>query len=319
MQTTLTKKTVFLKSISLIMCTLIWGVSFVAQSEGMKHIGPFTFTFARFLLATLVLLPLFFYKLIQSMRKNDSTINERGRETLPLKAGLINGVLMFFGVALQQIALQTVSPGKAAFITATYIIWVPLIGMFLGRQNSKFIWLAVLLAAVGLYFLSLYGETGFAPHDLILLACALFFAIQIIVIAKYSPHVENVSMTTITFAVCAILAFVLMLFTEPFSWVSVKAAFGNIAYAGILSSAVAQIFQVYGQDGYHPAIASLLLSLESAMSVLAAWIILGTRLTTPEAVGCVLMFAAILLAQIPSRKPAVAVAESDDREDGVLK
>ena len=315
-----------LKPFALFMCTVIWGVSFVAQSAGMQHVGPFTFTFVRYVLAVMVLLPIFitrYLKLrkkenrLQKMTPDEGQVFASKHRLFPLKVGIINGLLMFAGVSLQQIALQSTSPGKAAFITTTYIIWVPLIGLLTKKQNSGSIWLAVLLAAAGLYFLCLHGEAKPAGADLLLLFCALAFAIQIILIARWAPQVENVGLNLISFSVCVVLSIVPMVLTEIVTWQAISGAWGTIVYAGVLSSALTQLMQVYGQQGTRPAVASLILSLESAMSVLAARMILKTALSLHETIGCILMFSGILLAQIPYKQTVDQPLTIKEREEEV--
>lgn len=203
----------------------------------------------------------------------------------------------------QQFALLYTPVGKAGFLTACYILIVPLLGLLFGRKCGLKHWCGVALAMAGLYFLCMTGGSfGFAMGDLIGLSCALLFSIHITVIDHFSPMVDGVKMSCIQFFFCAILSGIGMLIFEQPSFANILAAWKPILYAGAMSSGVGYTLQIVGQKGMNPAVASLIMSLESVISVIAGWLILGQALSGREIFGCVLMFGAIVLAQLPERK-----------------
>lgn len=287
----------------LLLTATIWGFAFVAQSVGMQYVGPMTYVCSRSVIGGLVLLPV-----IAVLNKNSSvhvgeTPQERrkGRKTL-LIGGVCCGAILSIASTTQQIALLYIPVGKAGFLTACYILIVPLLGLLFGRKCGLKHWCGVALALIGLYFLCMAGGSfGFAKGDLIGLACALLFSIHILVIDHFSPLVDGVKMSCIQFWVCALVAGVGMLIFEHPTWANILAAWKPILYAGAMSSGVGYTLQIVGQKGMNPAVASLIMSLESVISVIAGWLILGQALSGREIFGCVLMFAAIVLAQLPER------------------
>ncbi len=289
-------------SLLLLLTAVIWGSAFVAQSVGMDYVGPFTFLFARSVIGGVVLLPV-----IAALSKSgpghagESPEERRAaRKTLAL-GGVCCGAVLCVASLSQQIALQYTTVGKAGFLTACYILLVPLIGLLFGRRCGKLVWCGVALAVVGLYFLCMTGGFGFARGDLIALLGALLFSGHILVIDYFSPKTDGVKMSCIQFFVCAALAGVGMLIFEQPTLGAMLAAWKPILYAGALSSGVGYTLQIVGQKGMNPTIASLIMSLESVVSVIAAWILLGQTMTAREILGCVLMFAAIVLAQLPDK------------------
>lgn len=213
------------------------------------------------------------------------------------------GTALCAGSITQQFALLYTPVGKAGFLTACYILIVPLLGLLFGRRCGVKHWCGVALAMAGLYFLCMTGGSfGFAMGDLIGLSCALLFSIHITVIDHFSPMVDGVKMSCIQFFFCAILSGIGMLIFEHPTWANILAAWKPILYAGAMSSGVGYTLQIVGQKGMNPAVASLIMSLESVISVIAGWLILGQALSGREIFGCVLMFGAIVLAQLPERK-----------------
>ena len=274
-------------SLLLLLTATIWGVAFVAQSVGMDYVGPFTFVFARNVIGGLVLLPVIAVlgKSSGPHPKQAPEEHRKARKTL-----VIGG--MCCGTAL-----------CAGSITACYILIVPLLGLLFGRRCGVKHWCGVALAMAGLYFLCMTGGSfGFAMGDLIGLLCALLFSIHITVIDHFSPMVDGVKMSCIQFFFCAILSGIGMLIFEQPSFANILAAWKPILYAGAMSSGVGYTLQIVGQKGMNPAVASLIMSLESVISVIAGWLILGQALSGREIFGCVLMFGAIVLAQLPERK-----------------
>ena len=286
--------------VMLFLTAFIWGTAFVAQSVGMDYLEPFTFNGVRSLIGGIALLPCIWllHKLNGESKKEES-----GK--VLLIGGLACGVLLFAASSLQQIGLKYTTAGKAGFITAFYIVIVPVLGIFLHKKIGWKIWLAVVLALAGLYFLCITESFSIGKGDVLIFLCALIFAVHILVIDYFSPKVDGVKMSCIQFFVCGILSLPFMFTIETPKAVAMTAAWMPLLYAGVLSCGVAYTLQILGQKNVNPAVASLILSLESCFSVLAGWIVLGERLSLRESAGCVLMFAAIILAQLPDKKAMV--------------
>lgn len=284
---------------------VIWGVAFVAQSVGMDYVGPYTFNMVRTLLGGLVLIPCIFLLGRKNVRKDhdgsrSSQTFDRPRD-LFIGGGLC-GLMLFISTSLQQVGIQYTTVGKAGFITALYIILVPILGIFLKRKPGLRIWISVVIALVGLYLLCMTGSFSLSKGDFLILICSFCFSIHIMIVDHFSVKVSGTKLSCIQFLFAGTLSSVLMfLFEEP-HWADIGAAWLPICYAGILSCGVAYTFQIIGQRGTDPTIASLILSLESVVSVLAGWILLGETLSPREILGCVLMFGAIILAQINPKK-----------------
>lgn len=286
--------------VMLFLTAFIWGTAFVAQSVGMDYLEPFTFNGVRSLIGGIALLPCIWllHKLNGESKKEES-----GK--VLLIGGLVCGVLLFAASSLQQIGLKYTTAGKAGFITAFYIVIVPVLGIFLHKKIGWKIWLAVVLALAGLYFLCITESFSIGKGDVLIFLCALIFAVHILVIDYFSPKVDGVKMSCIQFFVCGILSLPFMFTIETPKAAAMTAAWMPLLYAGVLSCGVAYTLQILGQKNVNPAVASLILSLESCFSVLAGWIVLGERLSLRESAGCVLMFAAIILAQLPDKKAMV--------------
>lgn len=290
------------QSALLLLTAAIWGSAFVAQQTGMDYVGPFTFNAARSLLGGLALFPLIAF--FSSREKRDSAqktsvTKESERKTL-WAGGILCGIVLFAASTLQQVGIQYTTVGKAGFITALYIVLVPVCGLFFKKRVQPKVWLAVLIAVAGLYLLCMTdGSFSLQKGDLLVLACALGFTVHIMVIDHFSPLVNGVKMSCIQFFTCSILSAVCMVLFETVNLSDLLHAWMSILYAGILSSGVGYTLQIVGQKGLNPTTASLLMSLESVFSVLAGWILLHQALSGRELFGCILMFAAIVLVQIP--------------------
>ena len=293
--------------ILLFITAVIWGVAFVAQSAGMDYVGPYTFNAVRCLLGGIVLIPCVFFltRSAKKEQKKDGTASKMPVMDRPkdlLIGGLICGFMMFVSTTLQQVGIAYTTVAKAGFITALYIIIVPILGIFLKRKAGLKIWISVVIALVGLYLLCMKGSLSLSKGDFLILICSICFAIHIMVVDHFTEKVSGTKLSCIQFLFAGALSSVLMfLFEEP-HWADIGAAWLPICYAGILSCGVAYTFQIIGQRGTVPTIASLILSLESVVSVLAGWILLGETLSPREILGCVLMFGAIILAQINPKK-----------------
>lgn len=283
--------------VMLFLTAFIWGTAFVAQSVGLDYLGSFTFNGVRSLIGGVALLPCIWIL----HRVNGKSRNEGGVKEL-LIGGLACGILLFAASSLQQIGLKYTSAGKAGFITAFYIVIVPVLGVFLHKKIGWKIWLTVVLALAGLYFLCITESFAIGKGDILVFLCALVFAVHILVIDYYAPKVDGVMLSCIQFFVCGILSIPFMLALETPKLTAMVDAWMPLLYAGVLSCGVAYTLQILGQKNVNPAIASLILSLESCFSVLAGWIVLGEKLSLRESAGCLLMFAAIILAQLPEKK-----------------
>lgn len=290
-------KTQLRNSLLLLLTAIIWGSAFVAQSVGMDYVEPFTFTFARSIIGGIVLIPC-----IALLRKARSAGMRRVTKVEWI-GGICCGIALFAASNFQQIGITYTTVGKAGFITALYVVIVPILGLFMKKRVSFLIWICVVLSVVGLYLLCM-TESSFslAYGDLLVLICAVLFSFHILIIDYFSPKGDGVIISCIQFFVCGILSGIVMLFVENPSIGSLVDAKWAILYAGVLSSGVAYTLQVVAQKGVNPTVASLILCLESVVAVLAGWLILGDSLTSRELAGCILMFAAIVLAQLPAPK-----------------
>lgn len=288
----------------LILTAFIWGVAFVAQSVGMDYVGPFTFNSVRNFVAALVLLPCI--KLLDKV--NPSSVpsaddkHSHGGPML-IAGGIICGICLAVASSFQQIGIAYTTVGKAGFITAMYIVIVPILGIFAKKKVRVIAWISVAIAVAGLYLLCMTESLSLSKGDLLVLICAFCFSLHIMAIDYFSPKVDGIRMSLIQFITCGILCGIPALLTETPDIHSILAAWLPILYAGALSSAVGYTLQIIAQKNTDPVIASLLMSLESAFSLLAGWVILNQRLSPKELCGCALMFIAILLSQLPEKRP----------------
>ena len=294
----------------LLLTAAIWGVAFVAQSVGMDYVGPFTFNTVRSLLGGIVLIPcIVLLKRIDVGSKDTAGAAEHasgdpaGQRKVLLTGGVACGVLLCIASNLQQFGIMYTSVGKSGFITAMYIVLVPVLGIFLKKKAGIKIWCSVAIAVGGLYLLCM-TDSGFSIQkgDLLLLLGAVIFSFHILTIDYFSPKVDGVKMSCIQFFTCGILSMVCMFLFEQPQIGAILQAWMPIVYAGVLSCGVAYTLQIVGQKGMNPTVASLILSMESVISVIAGWLILHQKLSGRELLGCVLMFAAIILVQLPERK-----------------
>lgn len=285
-------------SLILLLTATIWGVAFVAQSVGMEYIGPFTFNAIRCVLGGLVLIPVI---LVLKKKKETGAENQEKEDKKTLwTGGIACGVILCIASNLQQFGIMEASVGKSGFFTALYIVMIPVIGIFIGKRPGIKLWFCVALAVVGMYLLCMKdGSFTIERADIMLLLCALAFSFHILVVDYFSPKVGGVKMSCIQFFVCGVLSAVGMLFTETPDISNIQAAWLPLLYAGLLSCGVGYTLQIVGQKGINPVIASLIMSLESVISALAGWVILGQILSPKEILGCVLMFVAIIITQIP--------------------
>lgn len=303
-------KFILRQSLILFLTALIWGTAFVAQSVGMEFVEPFTYNAVRSFLGGLVLLPYIgIVSFLQAKRADAQTSveeaeePERKRQRKDLYLGGIScGVVLFAASNLQQFGIQYTTVGKAGFITAMYILLVPIMGLFLHKRAGVKVWIGVALAVTGLYLLCM--ENGFKLElgDALVLVCAVVFAVHILVIDHFSPKADGVMMSCIQFWVCGILSLLCCLIFETPQPDKIWEARIAIGYAGIMSSGVAYTLQIVGQKGMNPTVASLILSLESVVAAVSGFLLLRQKMSLRELFGCLLMFAAIILAQLPKRR-----------------
>ena len=285
-------------NILLVLTALIWGCAFVAQSVGMDYVGPFTFNMARFLIGAIVLLPVIWF--MDRQRKTGAE-KGAGQKTLII-GGICCGIALAVASTLQQWGILFTTVGKAGFITAMYIVIVPLLGVFIGKKVRPLIIGCVAIAVVGFYFLCMTESLRLGLGDFLVLLCAIAFSIHILVIDHFSPKVDGVKMSAIQFLTAAIISAVPTLLWEQPVFTEILQAWQPVLYAGVMSCGVAYTLQIIAQKNADPTVASLLLSLESVFSVLAGWVLLGQGLSLKEMFGCVLIFCAIILAQLPEKK-----------------
>ena len=285
-------------NILLVLTALIWGCAFVAQSVGMDYVGPFTFNTARFLIGAIVLLPVIWF--MDRQRKTGAE-KGAGQKTLII-GGICCGIALAVASTLQQWGILFTTVGKAGFITAMYIVIVPLLGIFIGKKVRPLIIGCVAIAVVGFYFLCMTESLRLGLGDFLVLLCAIAFSIHILVIDHFSPKVDGVKMSAIQFLTAAIISAVPTLLWEQPVFTEILQAWQPVLYAGVMSCGVAYTLQIIAQKNADPTVASLLLSLESVFSVLAGWVLLGQGLSLKELLGCVLIFCAIILAQLPEKK-----------------
>lgn len=291
-------------SLLLLLAAFIWGVAFVAQSVGNEYVGCFTFNGVRSLIGSFVLLPVIFFmdkKKKKELGEEAFFRQKKDRKTL-LLGGLCCGILLCIASNFQQFGISFTTVGKAGFITALYIVIVPVLGLFMKKRVGIRVWIGVILATIGLYMLCMTSESfSVSKGDFLVLICACIFSLHILTIDYFSPKVDGVRMSCIQFFVCGMISMAIAFAVETPKLQGILAGRLPILYAGVLSCGVAYTLQIVGQKNTDPTVASLILSLESVFSVLAGWLLLNQTLSIREFSGCVLMFLAIILAQLPEK------------------
>lgn len=315
-------------SLLLLLTATIWGIAFVAQSVSMEYIKPFTFNFIRCFIGGIVLIPVIYFfgrnntKTASADEPKDCGIARPSwwnRNKTILIGGILCGSCLFIASNLQQFGIMTTSAGKAGFITACYIVIVPIIGLFFRKKTGPFVWIGVMIALVGMYFLCVLPNAGNSSDgsnmvqlgalrlsigEILLFLCAIAFSCHILIIDHFSPLVNGVKLSCIQFFVCGILSGICTFLFEQPVISDILSAWIPILYAGAMSCGVAYTLQIIGQKGLDPTIASLIMSLESVISVLAGWLILKQVLSVYEIIGCILIFCALVFAQLPEKKKA---------------
>lgn len=287
------------RGISMLMLTsLIWGTAFVAQSVGMDYVGPFTFNGVRFWIGALVLLPWIFYS---SGKQTDAPlIPDKKNLKLLLQGGFWCGFLIFIGASLQQVGIIYTTVGKAGFLSALYIVIIPVLELFLGKKSSLLIWICIAIAIIGMYLLCIHESLSINYGDFLMILCSFALAFHILTVGHYTLLLDGVKLSFVQFFFCGLFSLICAFLFESPQWSLILAGKIPILYAGVLSCGIAYTLQVVGQKYVPPVIASLIFSLESVFAVLAGWFFLGELLTPREIIGCILILFAILLAQLPN-------------------
>lgn len=289
-------------SLALLCGTFIWGSAFIAQSVGMDLIGPFTFQAIRCMLAVIFL---FLITMIFDWKIGIQQSLSKWKNKRLWMAGGICGCALFVAASLQQIGLVYTDPGKAGFLTAMYIVLVPMLGIFVHRRPGLNAVISVVLALVGLYLLSFMGVTSINVGDLFLIGGALGFAVQILLIDRFAQDLDGLRLNCVQALVVAVLSVPFMLLTEELDMGNILACWLPLGFAGILSMGVAYSLQIVGQKNLEPTTASLIMSLESVFAALGGWLILHNTMTPRELCGCGLVFAGVIISQLPTKKQTV--------------
>lgn len=289
----------------LLLTAVVWGFAFVAQRSGMAFVGPFTFNAVRFLIGGLMLVPL--------MVVMDRRTTESGRPPVSLRdrnlltGGMLVGLILFGAATLQQMGVALTTAGKAGFITSLYVVLVPLLGLALGHRSSAAVWLGAVLAAAGLYFLTIEGGFTMAWGDLLVLFGAFLWAGHVLLLGRLSPQTDTVKLAFLQFVVCAALSAAAALLTETISAADLRAALWPILYTGVMSVGVGYTLQTIAQAHARPADTAIILSLEAVFAVIGGWLLLGEVLSARALFGCALMLAGILISQLLGRPEDAAV------------
>lgn len=298
----------FRGSVALLLAAIIWGTAFVAQSEGMNYVEPFTYNAIRTLIGGIILIPFVIGSRIKES-KPPYVIPGPDRR-MSVKGGILCGILLFAASSLQQLGITMTTAGKAGFVSALYVVIVPLLSLLFHRRLPKLMWACVAAAIAGFYLLCM--TTGFHVNDgdRLMLSCAVFFALHIMVVDRFSKrYVDGTLMACVQFFTAGLMMTVCMVLFEHPQMSSILAAKHTILYAGVMSCGVAYSLQLIGQRRTSPAIATMLMSLEAVIAALSGCMILHERMTLREVAGCTLVFGAVLFAQLLTQpKSAVIVA-----------
>lgn len=293
--------------------SIIWGLAFVFQSTGMDHVGPYTYNFGRGLLAGISLLILILVR--PKSMKEDHEVDKK----LTIKGGIVIGLCLAVGQNLQQLGIVYTDVGKAGFLTTLYIVFIPLLYLFFGKKPDRKVFICVLLAAVGLYFISIKEGFVIEKGDILLILGAIGYAVHLMVIAHYSPKTDNVMLSCIQFFVYSIISLIIALFTEDVTISGMWDARISLLYTGVLSSAVGYTISIVALKDFDATIGSLILSLESIVAAIAGAAVLHQFLTPRETFGCAIVFLATVLAQVDTSKIKSFFVRRKEKERAIDK
>ena len=294
------------QSILLFITASIWGSGFVAQSIGMDHVEPFTFTFFRTAIGGFVLIPVIWF--LNKLKQRGGRIIHNGSKKDLFWGSFFCGMCLVAAESFQQFGLVYTDAGKAGFITSMYIIFVPILSIFLAKKVGLSVWIGVILSVFGLYFLCIKPDMAFSIEkgDFLIFICAIIFAVHILVIAYFVNKVDGVELACGQFFAGSFVAFFLMLIHDTITYEGLMGALPAILWVGIMSNGVAYTLQIVGQRGMNPTISTLILSLESVMAVVFGGIFLREVMSSRKHLGGALMLAAVIIAQIPPKKAKVS-------------
>ncbi|MCK4813775.1 MAG: DMT family transporter [Candidatus Marinimicrobia bacterium] len=282
-------------NIILIIAAMLWGFGFVAQRDGMNYIGPFYYSAIRFGIGVLCLLPVYFLT-----RKKEQAIKVKLKTVL--SAGVVVGLFLFLAVSAQQIGLKTTSAAKAGFITSLYMILVPVFGIFLGHKTKQSIWVSIIIALAGVFFMSISSNFTIEKGDLFELLCAILWAVHFLLIAYYSRRIGAIRLSILQFSVCAVMSFLVAVVAEPISIEAITPAIPALLYGGIGAVGIAYTLHVVALKDANPAYASLILSTESVFAAIGGWFILHESMTSRQLIGAGLILCAVILSQLKKRE-----------------
>ena len=319
-------------TICLFSAAIIWGSAFVAQRSGMDSIGPFYFCALRSLIGSLALVIVFLLtdrkaSLHRAADADDPSAKpalekerQRERKTL-IRGGLICGCVIFIAMNTQQIGLVSTDAGKTGFITALYIVLVPIFGIFLKHKTGITTWMGALLGAVGLYFLCVKDGFSIQPSDLIILSGTLFWALHILCVGHFAPKVNVIKLTASQFFVAGVISLIVAVFREPISWDALTGSGIAVLYTGVMSTGVAFTLQALGQKHANPTAASIIMSTEGLWAVVFGFLILGEKMTERELIGCAFMLVAVVISQlpVPTKKSKPEETQEENPEEGIEK
>ena len=290
------------------MASIIWGCAFVAQNVGMNYIGPWTFSTIRFLIAGFSLLAII--PILDKKRTHVIRPKTKEEKMKLLLGSVLCGLALSIGSIVQQIAMLTVPVAKAGFLTTLYVLFVPMITLLFGKKIPLKVWIGIAMALFGLYLLSMAGNLAIGIGEILLILAAFLFAIHIIIIGHFSTRVDPVRLSCGQLLIGGFATVIPMIVIEKPTIGSILAAYIPLLYTGIFSSCVAYTLQIFAQKEANPTIAGMLLSLESVFAALAGYLILHQVLNTRELIGCVVIFIAIVIAQLPNRRDMVNVTKA---------
>ena len=303
----------------LLVTAAIWGFAFVAQSMGMDYVGPFTFQSVRSLLGAIVLIPVIFVSRGIKKKNDDYKPMDRAQKKKLIVGGIICGLALCVASCFQQLGIKYTTVGKSGFLTSMYIVIVPILGLFLGKKVHKKLIVCIILAVIGLYFISITESFTLSKGDALVCICAVCFAVHIMVVDHFAPGVDGVVLSFIQFLVSGIASGIPMLLFEHPQMQDILAAWLPILYAGAMSCGVGYTLQIIGQQHAEPAVATLIMSLESVFSMVGGIIIMHQIPTTRETIGCILLFAAVVIVQLPIFNGQKHKAVCDNKGNTVRK